>query len=173
MANMPEKLINYRVYKDGSDLLGTADVTLPTMESMTETIKGAGIAGEIDSPALGHFKSMETELNWRTISKANIALSAQKAVDLDIRGAEQVYDSTEGVYKTVPVKLFIRGIPKSLEIGKFDPATTTDTKTTLETVYLKVEIDGDVQVELDKINYICKIGDTDYLKDVREALGLA
>ena len=45
MANtVPEKLINYKVYLDGSDMVGLADVELPNFEAMTETIKGAGIA---------------------------------------------------------------------------------------------------------------------------------
>ena len=51
--NVPEKLINFRVYQDGADLLGVADVSLPSLEAMTETVKGAGVAGEVDSPVLG------------------------------------------------------------------------------------------------------------------------
>ena len=60
---------------------------------MTETVKGAGIAGEFDSPVLGHFGSMETVLNWRTLEKRNIMLAMQTGVNLDLRGAQQIYDS--------------------------------------------------------------------------------
>lgn len=59
---VPEKLINFRAYNDGNDLLGVTDVQLPSLDAMTETVKGAGIAGEVDSPVLGHFGSMETVL---------------------------------------------------------------------------------------------------------------
>ena len=52
---VPEKLINFRVYEDGDDLVGVADVTLPTLDAMTETVKGAGIAGEVESPVMGHY----------------------------------------------------------------------------------------------------------------------
>lgn len=45
--NVPERLIAFRVYGEGNDLLGTANVTLPTIEPMTDTVTGAGIAGEI------------------------------------------------------------------------------------------------------------------------------
>ncbi len=34
-------------------------------------------------------------------------------------------------------------------------------------------IDGEEQIELDKYNYIYKIGGVDYLEGVREAFGLA
>ena len=92
MANVPEKLINFKVYQDGNDLVGIADVQLPSLDAMTETVKGAGIAGEFDSPVLGHFGSMETVLNWRTLEKRNIMLAMQTGVNLDLRGAQQIYD---------------------------------------------------------------------------------
>ncbi|MCL6456491.1 MAG: phage major tail tube protein, partial [Gorillibacterium sp.] len=51
MANLvPEKLNDFRVYRDGNNLAGVADIQLPSFENMTETIKGAGIAGEYESP---------------------------------------------------------------------------------------------------------------------------
>lgn len=171
--NVPEKLINFRVYQDGHDLIGVADVTLPKLEAMTETVKGAGVAGEVDSPVIGHYNSMELELNWRTLEKPNVMLASPKGVHLDLRGAQQVYDSTKGVYMVKPVKAVIQGIPKSTELGKLDVGTTSDTKNTIEVNYLKVTINKETVLELDKYNYICNIGGTDFLTDVREALGLA
>lgn len=34
---VPEKLINFRAYNDGNDLLGVTDVQLPSLDAMTET----------------------------------------------------------------------------------------------------------------------------------------
>lgn len=170
---VPEKLINFRVYKDSTDFIGIADVTLPTLEAMTETVSGAGIAGEIDSPTLGHLGSMETVLNWRTLEKNNLALAAPEGVQLDMRGAQQVYDSSTGKYVVRPVKIALMGVPKSTEMGKLEPGTTTDTANTLETTYIKIDIDGESVLEYDKYNYIFSVGSNDYLSAVREALGLA
>ena len=170
--NVPEKLINFRVYNEGADLLGVADITLPTLESMTETIKGAGLAGEIDSPVLGHYGSQTVELNWRTLYKPNVLLAAPKAVTLDMRGANQVKDSESGSYVVQPVKVVVRGVPKSTELGKLDVGTGSESKNTLEVDYIKVTIDGADVLELDKYNYICKVDGTDYLSEVREALGM-
>ena len=66
----------------------------------------------------------------------------------------------------------MRGVPKKTELGKFDVGTTTGTANTIETAYLKVTIDGETVLELDKFNYICNIGGVDYMADVREALGM-
>ncbi len=169
---VPEKLINFRVYQNGADLVGVADVTLPSLEAMTETVKGAGIAGEIDSPTLGHYSSMELQLNWRTLEKSNVALAAPTGVHLDLRGAQQVYDSSSGKYIVRPVKCVIRGIPKSTELGKLDVGATTDTVTTIEVNYIKVTIAGDTILEVDKYNSITIIDSVDYMAEVRDALGL-
>lgn len=170
---VPEKLIAFRVYKDSTDYVGLADVTLPTLEAMTETVSGAGIAGEVDSPTLGHMSSMETVLNWRTVEKNALELFAPTGVTLDLRGAQQVYDSSAGKYIVRPVKVVIVGISKNGELGKFEVGTTTDTSITFETTYIKVDVDGETVLEYDKYNYIHKVGSSDYLQEVREALGLA
>lgn len=171
--NVPEMLRNFRVYEDSYDMIGTADVELPTLEALTETIKGAGIAGEISAPVIGHLGSAETKLNWRTVTNRNISLVAPKAHTLDIRGDQQVYDSTAGEYKTCAIKLLVVGIPKNTELGKLEPATTTGTSNTFETNYMKLTIDGKDKLEFDKYNYIFKVDGTDYLSESREALGLA
>lgn len=170
---MPEKLVNFRVYEDGADLLGTADVEMPNFEALTETISGAGIAGEVESPVIGHYSSQEVKLNWRTLAKGNINLMAPKGHHLDIRGAQQMYDTNAGEYKIVPVKVVVHGVPKSSELGKLEKGAPTDTSNTLECYYIKVTLDGNEVVELDKYNYICKIDGTDHLAGVREALGLS
>lgn len=92
---------------------------------------------------------------------------------LDLRGAQQVYDSSAGKYIVRPVKVVIVGISKNGELGKFEVGTTTDTSITFETTYIKVDVDGETVLEYDKYNYIHKVGSSDYLQEVREALGLA
>lgn len=173
MANqVPEKLINFRVYRDGVDMLGVADVTLPDLEAMTETVKGAGIAGEVDSPVLGHFQSMTMALNWRVPTKDVVLLAQQKAHSLDCRGSIQIYDAGAGAYKTVGLKVVTKVMPKKTGIGKLDVGTTTDTSNEFEVLYIKVLLDGAEILEIDKYNYICKINGVNYLADVRRNLGL-
>lgn len=170
--NIPEKLINFRVYRDAVDMLGVADVQLPDLEAMTETVKGAGIAGEVDSPVLGHFQSMTLALNWRVPTKDVVMLAQQKAHSLDCRGAIQVYDAGAGGYKSVALKVVTKVVPKKTGIGKLDVGTTTDTNNEFEVLYIKVFIDGSEVLEIDKYNYICKINGVDYLAEVRRNLGL-
>jgi P2 family phage contractile tail tube protein len=172
MPTIPEKLINYTVFKDGSTYLGTADVTLPTIEALTETLRGAGIAGEIDSPTLGHYASMTTTLNWRTITREKMQLHAPVSHQLDFRAAQQIYNSSAGTVSSQGVRVTVKAMPKSGDLGKLDPSTTTDSSNELEVTYLKVVIDGVTELEIDKFNFKAVIGGVDYLAQVRSQLGL-
>ena len=96
MTELPSLLVNFRVYDgDSNDMIGVADVELPKLEAMTETLKGAGVSGEIDMPVLGHYASMETKLNFRTVDKNSLKISATKSQKLEIRGAQEVYNKAK------------------------------------------------------------------------------
>jgi P2 family phage contractile tail tube protein len=172
MNIIPEKLINFRVYLDGTDLLGAADVELPSLEYMKETVKGAGIAGEFESPVLGHTGSLSLTINWRTPTRDVLRLAAPKAHALDVRGALQLYDAGLGEYVVTPLKVVVRAIPKAPKMGKFEPGAQTDSSSEFEVIYLKIVLDEEDMVEIDKLNYICIIDGTDYLSAVRSALGI-
>ena len=175
MANtnpIQEKLVNFRVYNNSNDLLGVATVDLPELSAMTDTVSGAGIAGEVDSPVLGHFQSMSVTLHWRTIEAAAMGLAAQKAHHLEIRGSQQRYDAGSGLYSTVPVRLVCKGTPKTTSLGSFEPGSTTDTTTELECSYLKLVVANKELVEIDKYNYIARFDGVDVLAKVRADLGL-
>lgn len=170
---VPERLTAFRVYLDGSsDLKGVADIQLPSFEAMTETVKGAGIAGEYESPTLGHFQSMKLTLNWRTVSRETLRLLRQQAQRLDCRGAFQEYDAAAGAYRIRQTRVVVQGPPTKIEVGKFETGSPSDGSTEIEVLYIKIEIDGSIYVELDKLNYKCVIDGVDYLADIRTALGL-
>lgn len=169
---VPQKLINFRAYTRGKDLLGLVDIELPKLEAMTDSIKGAGIAGELDCPTMGHFSSMELKLTWRTIEKALAELASGSQVQLDLRGAQQVYDPKTGKYEVSPVKIVVQGYPKSTELGKFETGATTGSTSVYELNYLKLTINNEDVWEVDKYNFISKFRGMDVLSAVRDALGM-
>ncbi len=62
---------------------------------------------------------------------------------------------------------------KATKLGRLDVDTTSDTKNTIEVNYIKIIVDGETVLELDKYNYIGNVDSTNYLAEVRDALGLA
>lgn len=167
-----DKLTDYAVFKDGKLLLGTADIELPSIEYLTDTIKGSGIAGEVDMPTMGMTNSMEVKLNWRTINEDLTELMAPRAHDLEFRGAQAHYDSATGRIQQVPAIVNVRVLPKSGELGKFETGATTGSGNTMVCVYLKVTVGGTTRVEIDKFARVFRINGTDYMAEIRAALGL-
>jgi P2 family phage contractile tail tube protein len=171
MANpIPEKLINFKVFLEGKDLVGVADVELPKLEAMTETVSGAGIAGEVESPVLGHFGSMTTTIKFRTITGDVGTLARPAAHLIDFRGSLQVQDA--GQYKTVPVRATVKAIPKSVDLGSLEVGKPTGTANEFEVVYLKIYVEGKERVEIDKYNFIASFDGVDVLSSVRKDMGL-
>ena len=171
--SVPERLVNFRVYNEANTLMGVATVDLPEIQAMSDTVSGAGIAGEVDSPVLGHFQAMSSTFNWRTVEKAALELAKQQAHHLEIRGSQQHYDTATGKFTTVPIRAVMRAIPKNFSLGSFEPGSATDSSTEFEVVYLKVFVDDKEVVEIDKYNFIAKFGDTDMLESVRKDLGMS
>lgn len=173
-SGLRAQLINYEIFDgNGTRILGTATIGLPELKAKTTTISGAGISGEIDMPTTGFLESLTITLNWRSIHGDFADFSVQKAVDLLCYGAEELYDHSSGNLGVEQVKISLRGIPKNGTLGKFEPANTTDSKSEIEVIYLKIDVGGTTIVNFDKINYFYIVNGVDYLANVRAALNLS
>lgn len=172
MSNViPEKSINFSVYLNGDDLLGVAEGTLPTLESMTSEVKGAGIAGVVESPVIGHFNSTNFSLTWRTVTDKFMKLFDHNTNDLDLFAALQQYDTGLGEYRTVSLHVYMKAITKTRTLGNLVVGDNMDTQVEFEVTYMKIELNDKARVELDKYDYIYAVDGVNELEDVRRALG--
>lgn len=167
-----EKITNFMVYEDGLSFMGIADVQLPELESMTEEIKGAGIAGSFESITLGHYSAMTLSMNWRSIEKDAIRLNEPRYHLLDFRVAQQSSDTNSRNLITTPVKHLVRCIPKKLGMGKLEVASSADVSGEYAVNYFATWIGNEKITEIDPPNFICIINGIDWLSEVRAALGM-
>lgn len=172
MSNpIPEKVINYNAYLDDEKLVGIAgEVTLPNFEAMTETISGAGIAGEYESVTVGHFGSQTIEIPFRTLIDQSFNLLKLKGRSLVLRAAQQSYDVAAGETKKRPLKITLRGQAKGLNLGTLAVGGMTESTNTIEVLYIKIEENGIVVLEFDKLNFIFIVNGEDQLADVRNMI---
>lgn len=170
---MPEVLNDYRVYdENGSTLYGVAKFELPDFKSITQTIKGVGVGGEIEAPVLGQFESLETKITHNINSDWNLKLVGGQAVALEARGANQYWDSGANKYVMDTVRVVIRGRSKAMAGGSWEPASTVDATNTIETTYIKYEVNGKILLEVDKYAYKFVAGGEDIMQPIRDALGV-
>jgi len=173
VSQIPERLVNFNVYGGpaASVFLGLATVDLPSFEVMTETISGAGIAGEYASPVLGHFASQMVKLSFRTPTKAQIDMLAPTSQRFDIRGSIQLQDPMLGAVLTQAIAVECRGQVKSMTLGKLEAGKVMGAELDLECAVIRVQIAGVPLVEIDKFNSVFKINGFDFLASVRRDLG--
>lgn len=168
---IPQRLTDFAVWRNGTQFMGTSDVTLPNLTPMSETFGGAGILGEIDSPAIGQYGSLVVSFTWRALEAAAFDVLAPDTQSLDFRGVIQATDRVSSTQRQVPMRVSIRGTSKGLDLGRMAQNATMDSSNEVEVHYIKVMIDGKTVFELDKINYIFKINGIDYLAQARQMLG--
>ncbi len=166
--NIPDKINMFNVYNKGTKLIGVSDeVTLPDLEAMTETISGAGILGEIDSPTVGHYGSMEMEIPFRVVNSDMFSVvKPNEVVDITLRASEQTLSSNGLDFKGV--RVVVRGLFKKYTGGSVKQGSPTNSSVTIELLYYMLEIDGKKVMELDKLNGVCVVNGEDVLKKARK-----
>lgn len=164
---IPEKVNDYNVYQDGNKMIGlAAEVELPSIKMKTSTIEGVGVGGEIDSPTIGQFESLETKLKFNTLySSATDLMNPLNTVNLTLRAAQQVYDKTGG-YAFKGLRIVMGGRVKEFNPGTVKKGDAMDAETRLELTYYMIEVDGEQVVEVDKLNGVYKVNGSDMLAGI-------
>ena len=165
---MDQLTIDFAVYEGKKELMGIAKATLPDLSAITQSISGAGIAGNVDAVAVGHFDAMTLGLEFRATTAGIYKLAEPRKHTLELRIAQQKEDVA---LDSTGIKHIFVVIPKSTKMGSVAPASPTDGSGEYAVRYWKTTVDGNVVQEIDCINGKCIINGKDYLKSARKALG--
>lgn len=171
MPNFDESVINFAVYEDSVEYVGMAGVTLPNLAAIVQTLSGAGIAGNVEVPVLGHYDVMSLTLNFRTTTEHSVRLSEPRRHNIDLRMAQQIEDTVAGEVKVQRIKHVLVVVPKTDTGGTVAPAAPTNGSGEYSVRYWATYIDGAKVREIDPLNFICEVNGVDYLADVRKAIG--
>lgn len=169
--SIPEKIINYNLYNELDKLVGVgAEFKLPNFEEMTETISGAGIGGEYESPTPGHFGSQEIEIPFRVLNSSALELMQKRMTTIFLRGAIQELDISKGEILEKDLKVTLRGLHKGLDCGKVAPGKAMEATCKIEVLYIKIESGGNTLLESDKLNMVHVVNGVDQLASIRNMI---
>ena len=168
---MDQTNINFAVYEDGQEYVGMANVALPTLSNLVQSINGAGIGGNIEAIVLGHVDAMTLTLNFRTTTPASIRLSEPRRHTIDLRVAQQHEDPVNNTINAVAEKHVFVIVPKTHNPGTIAAASPSNGSGEYAVRYWATWIDGKKVRELDPMNFICMVDGVDYLAPVKKALG--
>jgi P2 family phage contractile tail tube protein len=151
-------------------ILDTTSVKRPSIETLTETISGAGIAGELDIPTTGQIGAMEYEISYNRTNKDAVRLFGQGIKHLEVRWVTDVLDSETGKINLCSNKEIIKAIPKKFDLGSVENNAANEATVALEITYYKYIQNGETLIEIDKLNNVIIINGVDYTKEIRKAL---
>lgn len=170
----PNILNDANIYVDGKNWLGKAEVTLPEISHKVVDMSVMGVAGGMEVPLVGHIDKLSGSIKFKSVDKEALKVFFNSAYSplLDIRAAIQKYDTVTGQMTTFPVKVTIRGFFKKVKLLGFKQGSDETSDVDYEAHYLKIEVDGEEILEIDKFNYIYRVAGRDLLAEVRSTLGM-
>ena len=147
----------------------TTDVQLPSIEKLTDTLKGAGILGEVDLPTFGQLASMVLTINHRADNGQFAKLSRPGQIDFMIVWVNDVFDSGGGKIRTQANKAFLSGENKKFDSGKIDVGAGADGTSEFEIYNFTKIVDGKTVLKIEKFNYVYEVNGVDYGKVIKAA----
>ena len=167
---IPTLLNNFNTYASGHKYVGvSSETTLPNFEYLTETLEGAGIAGDIEEAVVGCFGSLESETSFQNIGEEYFHFLANTDI-VTYRGSMQVLDTATQRNDFQGIVVVTKGKVKSFELGTLKRGGKGEPKIVRELTYVKISIGGKVVLELDKFNMIWKLNGVDCLQKVRSQI---
>ena len=173
---IPEIINGFHLYhgvgtdgKEGEMFLGVSgEITLPELNAMTETISGSGMLGEMEVGNPGHFSAIDMEIPFIGMSSDMLTFSPTEYNTFILRMTQQstVKDTREKDY--THMKIVVGGTMKSLKLGAAKIGGQMGSSVTLSVTYIKISVENDTLIELDKLNEIYIVDGRDQLAKIRD-----
>jgi P2 family phage contractile tail tube protein len=175
MPKITNKTIEYKLKASNQANVLTliddsSDLQLPSVEKLTDTVKGSGIMGEIDLPSFGQLGSMTFAVNNRADNAQYAMMSRPGEIKFEVIWVVDVFDSNQVAIGIQQHKVFMSGVSKKYDMGKIDVNSGADGSSEFEIYYLRKVIDGVEVLLIDKFNYKYAVNGTDYMSALRTAL---
>lgn len=169
-----EQNISFRVYNNGNNFLGDATIELPEISYITDTLNGAGIAGEIESPVIGMTQSISMKLTFMSATHPYFDINDWTASQLyECFSSMQVSDPTTGLRSNCPYRINFIGRIKTQSLGTLEVGKKHGNEVEFEVTRLEVYLDSEEKLIIDKLNFIYRVNGTDLLQGVRADMGLS
>lgn len=165
-AEIPDKIVAYNIYTQGTRIGTTGKVDTPEFKMKTSTMSGAGISGEVDSPTPGQWEATEHEIPLTLLGK-DMALLLRQGMDVQLiyRGATQVALKSGGA-ATKQLRIVEGGMIKGFKGGSLEAGGQMEASVTIETVRYKMECAGEELIAIDKFNNVYRVNGKDMLADI-------
>ncbi len=167
---LPRTLKQMAVWVAGQHYAGEAtEFTPPTLEKVLEEYRAGGMPGAV-SIDMG-IEKLSATMKMAGWVAATIAQFGGGLNNAELRLVEAVQaDDTAAVQG---IEHVMRGRLTKLDFGTSKVGDMTEHEYEYQLTYYKLIDNGRVLIEIDLVNMIVKVGDTDQMEDVRRILGIS
>jgi hypothetical protein len=168
----PNAHVDYRVYLDGEELIGIANVKMPEISYKTVTTEGAGLMGGVEVPLSGMIDPMSVEINFLSCTDGIIKLGTNEWHDIALYEAFQYFDPVNRTEELSADRFELSIRPTKTNLGTIATASAADASGTYSTCKYAVYKDGEKVVDIDQFSTKHEIGGVDNAAKIRKALGM-
>lgn len=166
---LPRKLKNFNLLLDGESYAGVArEVVLPKLARKTEEFRAAGMNGPVAADMGLEALNMEFTVGMDVRVYRQFGISKVDGALIRFVGAWQREDSDQ----VTAVEVVARGRYTELDPGTAKAGEDAPLKVMANLSYYKLTVDGQVEIEIDLMNFVEVVGGVDRLEEQRNALGL-
>ena len=166
---LPRKLKNFNLLLDGESYAGVAsEVVLPKLTRKTEEFRGGGMNGPVAADMGLEALNMEFTVGMDVRVYRQFGISKVDGALIRFVGAWQREDSDQ----VTAVEVVARGRYTELDPGTAKAGEDAPLKVMANLSYYKLTVDGQVEIEIDLMNFVEVVGGVDRLAEQRNALGL-
>jgi P2 family phage contractile tail tube protein len=167
---MPRKLKNFNVFYNGDNYIGRcAEVELPKLTRKTEDLRAGGMNGpvKVDLGSEG-LEINHTYAGFEAEIFRQYGIHTVDGVMLRFSGAYQRDDTAE----VDAVNVVVRGRHTEIDPGTSKAGDDTALKVKSDLSYYKLDVNGEVLIEIDLVNFVEVVGGVDRLAEQRAAMGV-
>jgi len=144
------------------------ELTPPKLSQKMLEYEAGGLVAPVDIPT-GMLEKLEAEFTLASFDRdtlADFGVRQGGKLPLTIRAAMESGDG-----EVTPVLISMRAFIRELDMGNWKAGDEMVLKASLSLTYYRLEIDGEVIIEVDPENMVLVVNGQDQLADVRTALG--
>lgn len=168
MPNLiPCQTNNFRIYVNGNQFIGIAEVGLPPIVNQTDELRGGALAGPIMVPVIGHFEDFTLTMTFFAPFPGCSTFLAQTSQNISCHSVVQYVDQATVAFTKQPWNYLFVCQPKEFNPGRLIQGGKPDmTISRSVTAYQIFNLDTRVFYS-NKPSLICEVDGIDYLADDR------
>lgn len=166
------RLTNANVYLENKSMLGRAqEIQLPALKAVMTDHVALGMVGKLQYPS--GIDKLEGKIIWNSFYDDVFQKFANpyKAIRLMVRSSVEVYQGGDRVDQKACV-CYLTCQSTGFPLGNYKQNDNVELENDLSITYLKLEYDGQTQVEFDAEANIFSVAGVDLLSQYRANLGI-